>query len=288
MLILGTCFQALQVVTAGLYPEGIQVNTVVVAELVSVYKCFMYEPSNVPNQDYLGWSNWNTMREYEGLPFWFIGFAKKGSGIATVGAFVPSRQALMVTPKNKPSQIRENIWWHYNNVSFGFAPNSTINQNKVDIFNPTDPRRLSILSTDDYSAGARLYRLGATPVGEESQYYSLFFVCDPSKTSPPTPSPTATTVPPTKRCRKEPTKCPTRKPTKHRCRPTRSPKPAREWWAHRHIGWRPTFNVQAEKDNSIIRAENMFGALFLRRFYAFWRFLLSFEMDITSHPHSRL
>ena len=228
LLILGTCFQALQVVTAGLYPEGIQVNTVVVAELVSVYKCFMYEPSNVPNQDYLGWSNWNTMREYEGLPFWFIGFAKKGSGIATVGAFVPSRQALMVTPKNKPSQIRENIWWHYNNVSFGFAPNSTINQNKVDIFNPTDPRRLSILSTDDYSAGARLYRLGATPVGEESQYYSLFFVCDPSKTSPPTPSPTATTVPPTKRCRKEPTKCPTRKPTKHRCRPTRSPKPARE------------------------------------------------------------
>ena len=229
LLILGTCFQALQVVTAGLYPEGIQVNTVVVAELVSVYKCFMFEPSNVPDQDRLRWSDWNTMNEYNGQPFWFIGFAKKGSGIATVGAFVPSRQALMITQKNKPTQIRANIWWHYNNISFGFSPNSTINQNRVDIFNPTDPRRLSILSID---SGARPYRLGATPVGEESQYYSLFFVCDPSKTKPPTPSPTpsptATTVPPTKRCGKIPTKCPTRKPTKHRCRPTRLPKPARE------------------------------------------------------------
>jgi hypothetical protein len=104
----------------------------------------LFAESQVPNQNYLVWSDWNTIKEYQALPFWFFWFAKKGSGIATVGAFVPSFQALMVTPKNKPSQIREGIWWYYNNVSFGFAPNSTINQDKVDTFNPTDPRRLSI------------------------------------------------------------------------------------------------------------------------------------------------
>ena len=193
-----------------------------------LYKCINYGSND---QDYLGWSSWNTIREYMAFPVWFMGFAKKGSGIATVGAFILSREALIVTPKNKPSQIGEGIWWYYNNISFGFAPNSTINQNKVDIFNPTDPRRLSSRSQFYES---RPYRLGATPVDEESQYYSIFFVCDPSKMLPPTPSPTATstptasTVPPTKRCVTEPTKCPTRKPIKNRCRPTRSPKPARE------------------------------------------------------------
>ena len=234
LLILGTCFQAFQVlVTAGLYPEGIQVNTISVADLINVYKCsvnfYPNDPNTLPQQDYLRWWDWYMLREYQAAPYWFFGFAKKGFDMALVGAFVPSREAQIVTPRNKPSQIREGIWWYYNNVSYGFAPNSTINQNEVDIFNPTDPKRLSI-----YSRGyvERKFRLGSTPVCDESQYYSLFFLCDPSRTSPPTPSPTPSptvdTEPPTKRCGKEPTKCPTRKPTKNRCRPTRSPKPARE------------------------------------------------------------
>ena len=229
LMTLGTCFQAFQIV-AGFYPEGIQQNTVVVAELVSVYRCFDVYSNSPPNQDYLGWSSWNTMREYVAAPYWFLGFAKKGSGIATLGAFIQSRNALYETPKNKPTELTEGIWWYYNNISYGFAPNSTINQDKVDIFNPTDPRRLSILSP--VFSGGRNFRLGAAAEGDESLYYSLMYMCDPSRTPPPTPSPTpsptVTTVPPTKRCGKEPTKCPTRKPTKNRCRPTRSPKPARE------------------------------------------------------------
>jgi hypothetical protein len=56
--------------------------------------------------------------------------------MAIVGAFGPSREAQMVTPKNKTSQIREGIWWYYNNVSYGFAPNSTINQNKSRYLRP--------------------------------------------------------------------------------------------------------------------------------------------------------
>ena len=234
LLILGTCFQAfLVLVTAGLYPDGIQVNTISVPDLINVYKCsvnfYPNDPNTLPQQEYLRWWDMDMLREYLGAPYWFFGFAKKGSDMAIVGAFVPSREATIETPKNKPSQIREGIRWYYNNASYGFAPNSTINQNVVDTFDPTDPRRLSIFSK---VFSDRLYRLGATPVSDESQYYSLFFLCDPSRTSPPTPaptpSPTATTVPPTKRCGKEPTKCPTRKPTKNRCRPTRSPKPARE------------------------------------------------------------
>jgi hypothetical protein len=81
LLVLGTCFQAFQEVTAGLYPEGIQVNTISVPDLINVYKCsvnfYPNDPNTLPQQDYLRWWDWNTLRGYQRRPIGFLGLQKR-------------------------------------------------------------------------------------------------------------------------------------------------------------------------------------------------------------------
>ncbi|KOO28234.1 kinesin-like protein kif17-like protein [Chrysochromulina tobinii] len=73
----------------------------------------------------------------------FVGAREAGANAVALGAFGKRDDVLRRTPHNEPHE-HNGVWWYRTDgYSFGFAPNSELQQYRADSMNPRDPQRLS-------------------------------------------------------------------------------------------------------------------------------------------------
>ena len=207
------------------YPDRILLNEIYVDQIETVWKCESWLPPSSPfGYSYINYRNLLGLRLGE---YWFVGARLRDSNFVSIGAFIPVYKALLIRPRNKPLHVSNQLYWYFNNYSYGFAPNSVIDQQNGDIRDPTDPYRLSVsFFPSETSRAGRLDN-------DIKEYYDVFYHCPhrapPPLSPPPTLQPTIprisapskTTAAPTRR-----TAAPTRRtaaPTRRTAAPTRRP-----------------------------------------------------------------
>ncbi|CAF0838132.1 unnamed protein product [Brachionus calyciflorus] len=96
-----------------------------------------------------------------------------GSDVLDLVACANCYSVLTPTEKNKPVLIEEVYWYMTPDHSFGFSPNATIDQNSADIFDTTNPFRLSWHLNISFGG----YRLGQlTGLNNDNNYKKYIFI----------------------------------------------------------------------------------------------------------------